>query len=203
MYIIDDTYFQSPKYLIPNLEESDSKSFTDLERLIDEMCRLFLQSILTVAEYADFNTYLEDGLFPEDTTGIPQKWIDLVNGKDDWKGLIQINGTAKTSLLVDLVYHEWLVQNVSYITSFGDTKANPKGAENVNPTQRVVNTWNDFVTVYQGEIKTDFFYFNNFSYSNNESLIYKKSLIYFLENNKESYTKTDLQYYSIKNQLGI
>ena len=183
MYIIDDTYFQSPKYVIPNLEESDSKAFAELQILIDNTCRLFMQSILTNDEFVDFDSYLVNGMFPIVTTGMPQKWIDLVNGKEDWKGIIQTNGTSKTSLLVDLVYYEWLVENNTYITSFGDTKANPKGADNVNSTQRIVNVWNDFVSKYE-------------LYSLN-------SLINFLEENPLVYTKNDFKRYEIKNQLGL
>lgn len=201
MYIINDTYFQAPKYLIPNLEESDSKSFTELERIIDEMCRFFMRSILTTDELQDFNSYLVDGLFPTDTTGIPQKWIDLVKGKGDWLGLIQTNGTSKKSLLVDFVYHEWLIQNNTYITSFGDTKANPKGAENVNPTQRIVNVWNDFVEQYQTD-STDphMFYVNSYCLATGRK---EQSLLQFLELNSSDYVETKRPIYSIKNQLGI
>lgn len=195
MYLINDTYFQSPKYFIPNLEESDSKSFTELERLIDEVCRLFMQSILNDDELIDFESYLVDGIFPTDTTGIPQKWIDLINGKDDWKGVLQTNGTSKTSLLIDLVYYNWLIDNNTYMTSFGDAKANPKGASNVNVTQKMVNVWNEFVEKFQGDVIPTF----NVHYN----LCTKKTLIYFLEINKEMYLKENFEHYSFKNQLGI
>ena len=197
MYIINDTYFQSPKYVIPNLEESDSKAFAELERLIDNTCRLFLQTILTDAEIVDFETHLVAGMFPIVTTGIPQKWIDLVNGKDDWKGLIQTNGTAKTSLLVDLVYYNWLVENVSYMTGFGDAKANPKGADNVNPTQRIVNTWNDFLFLYQ-DFSTSNYLYNGIN--SQETFSNSQSLISFL---KLNFVEKNRPIYEYKNQLGL
>jgi hypothetical protein len=197
MYIINDTYFQSPKYVIPNLEESDSKAFAELERLIDDTCRLFLESILTDAEIVDFNSHLVGGMFPIVTTGIPEKWIDLVNGKGDWKGLIQINGLAKTSLLVDLVYYNWLVDNVSYMSGFGDAKANPKGADNVSPTQRMVNTWNDFLFLYQ-DFSTSNYQYNGIN--SQETFSNSRSLLSFL---KLNFVEKNRPIYRYKNQLGL
>lgn len=196
MYIINDTYFYSPKYEIPNLEESDSKAFSQLERLIDDRCRLFMQSILTDDEFVDFESYLVGGIFPIVTTGIPQKWIDLINGKENWKGLIYTNGTNKGSLLVDLVYHDFLVENNTYITSFGDTKANPKGAVNVNSTQRIVNVWNDFVSKYQGNC-IPYYKYDNF-YSSN--IYFDNSLISFMQ---KEFEFKPIKLYQVKNQLGL
>jgi len=135
MYIIDDTYFNATKRNIPNLDEADSKSFAELELLIDEKCRLLLLSFLTAEQFQELDSYLVDGIFPEPPIGIPQKWIDLVNGttyyKNDveliWTGLIYKKGTYKGSLLADYVYYYWLTENVSYMTGVGDAKSNPKG----------------------------------------------------------------------------
>lgn len=190
MYIIDDTYFQYPKREIPNVDEADSRVYAELEMLIDEKCRLFMRYFLTEAEVTDFESYLVNGMFPTITTGIPQKWIDLVNGKDDWKGLIYSLGTSKNSLLADFVYYHYLVNHVSYMTGVGDAKANPKGASLVNPTQRIVNVWNDFVRQYQ---------FANFC----STEYYSYSLANFLEANEIVYKKTNCCYFELKNQLGL
>jgi hypothetical protein len=48
MYIIDDTYFKSLNREIPNLDEADSRAFAELERIIDEKCRLLLLDFLSV-----------------------------------------------------------------------------------------------------------------------------------------------------------
>lgn len=178
MYIINETYFQAPKREIPNLDEADSKSFVELERLIDEYCRLFMYCFLTPEEITDFDSYLVNGIFPTDTSGIPQKWIDLVNGKDSWVGLIQEKGTSNNSLLADFVYSKWLETQASYMNGLGDSKGNPKGSSLVNPTQRIVNVWNEFVEKYD-------------------------SLLKFISENPEDYTSESLQLFELRNQLGL
>lgn len=197
MYIIDDTYFQAPKREIPNLDEADSKSFSELERIIDDQCRLFMYYFLTPDEVVEFESYLVDGIFPTVTTGIPQKWIDLVNGttytSNDvdlvWNGLIYTKGTYKNSLLADFVYYHYLVDNISYMTGVGDAKGNPKGANLVNPTQRAVNVWNEFVNQYQ----------SNYCVSSNNNL----SLLQFLSDHTEYYTSENKKFFEAKNQLGL
>lgn len=221
MYIINDTYFQAPKREIPNLDEADSRAFAELELLIDEKCRLLLFDFLTVEQAQELDSYLVNGLFPEDTTGIPQKWINLVNGveytKDDvtliWNGLIYSKGTYKGSLLADYVYYYWLETQASYMTGVGDAKGQPKGAVLVNPTQKLVSTWNDFVRQYQDNLKS-----YRGSYSGNYYPIYpyngcsgyweyfqKKevSLIQFLSDNDEVYPNDNRKFFEVKNQLGL
>lgn len=211
MYIINDTYFQAPKREIANLNEADSRSFLELERLIDNECRSLLLYFLTNAQAAELDSHLVNGLFPAITTGIPQKWIDLVNGcayeKDGvsfvWNGLIYSKGTFKGSLLADYVYYHYLLNAASYITGTGDTKANPKGASSVNPTQRLVHVWNDFVAQYQKDgfgfcdpYDCYYGYFNAVQTS-------PVSLIQFLSDNDADYPNDNRRYFNIQNQLGL
>lgn len=213
MYIIDETYFQSPKREVPNLEEADSKTFAELELLIDEKCRSLLLDFLTFEQVTELESYLVDGLLPDPPTGVPQKWIDLINGTTYekngvtliWNGLIYSKGTYKGSLLADYVYYYWLTEMASYMTGVGDAKANPKGANLVNPTQRVVNTWNDFVKAYQGfnGYCSDISY-NNLVHSlmdyNNET---NSSLLRFLSDHNEVYPNENRQFFTVQNQLGL
>jgi hypothetical protein len=199
MYIIDDTFFQYPNREIPNLNEADSNAFSELERLIDSECRLFMRNFLTDAEVVDFDRCLVGGLFPTVTTGIPQKWIDLVNGKGDWKGLVYTLGTSKNSLLADYVYYHYLVNEASYMTGVGEVRANAKGSMNVNPTQRIVRVWNEFVLQYQQGMPNSY-------YTNRvvPSGCYY-SLLQFLVDNSNVYeanyaTMTEFKF---KNQLGL
>lgn len=213
MYIIDDTYFQAPKREVPNLDEADSKSFAELEMFIDDKCRLLFTYFLTPEQITEFEGYLVDGIFPTVTTGIPQKWIDLVNGttyqKNDvslvWKGLLFKRGTYKGSLLADYVYSCWLKSQVSYMTGVGDAKANPKGANLVNPSQRYVNTWNEFVMQYQ-EVWSYSEGWNWFNY-NLHPVCYSKnhevSLIQFLQDNETDYPNDNRKFFEVKNQLGL
>jgi len=221
MYIIDETYFQAPKKEVPNLDEADSRAFAELERIIDDLGRSFMYYFLTPEEVAEFNTYLVNGKFPSDVTGIPQKWVDLVNGKmytvNDvdlvWNGLLFTKGTYKGSVLADYVYHNWLETQASYMTGVGDAKANPKGANLVNPTQRVVKAWNDFVEMYQdnlpsyrGSLYGNYYPLYPYNggvgywqyYSNKEV-----SLTQFLSDNQTDYTSENRKFFEVKNQLGL
>jgi hypothetical protein len=201
MYIINDSYFQSNSRAIPNLDEADSKNFANLELLIDENCRLLLRMFLTKAEITELESYLIDGIFPVVTTGIPQKWIDLVNGKGNWKGLVYSLGTAKQSLLADYVYYFFLVDEVSYMAGVGDVKALTKGAMGVNPTQRIVRIWNEFVREYQGA--------NDYFYSLNRGLLgflddefENDSLLKFIYDNP-IYLNRNPKIFEFQNQIGI
>jgi len=213
MYIINDTYFQAPKREIPNLDEADSKSFAELELLIDEKCRLLLLGFLTSEQVTELESYLVSGIFPQDTSGIPQKWIDLVNGKNytangvelRWTGLIYTKGTYKGSLLADFVYYYFLESQASYMTGVGDAKGNPKGATMVNPTQGLVTVWNEFVRQYQ-LIWTYSNGWNWFNYHLHPDC-YKQntevSLLQFLQDNDTDYPNPNRTFYEAKNQLGL
>lgn len=228
MYIINDTYFNSPKREIPNLDEADSKSFAELERIIDEKCRLLLLDFLTADQFQELDSYLEDGIFPENAQPdpllpdyVPRKWIDLVNGvlytvnnvNLKWKGLIYSLGTYKGSLLADYVYYFWLESQASYMTGVGDAKANPKGANLVNPTQRYVNTWNDFVKGYQDVLPSyrGSLYGNYYPvYPYNGGTGYYQhyngqevSLIQFLSDKNEDYPNDNRKFFEVRNQLGL
>lgn len=213
MYIINDTYFQSPKRVIPNLDEADSKSFAELELLIDEKCRLLLLDFLTVEQVTELESYLEDGLLPDPPTGVPQKWIDLINGKEytkngvtlKWTGLIYTKGAFNGSLLADYVYYYWLTENASYMTGVGDAKGNPKGATLVNPTQRVVNTWNDFVKAYQAN-RIGVLHWNNWFPSYDcfiAGIGGEVSLMQFLVDNDDVYPNPNRKFFKVQNQLGL
>lgn len=214
MYIINDTDFQAPKREIPNLDEADSKAFAELELLIDEKCRLLLLDFLTVDQFQDLDSYLVDGMFPEDTSGIPQKWIDLVNGveytKNDinliWNGLIYSKGTYKGSLLADYVYYYWLETQASYMTGVGDAKGQPKGAVLVNPTQRLINTWNEFVKQYQSDLYGNWHLRFPIYWAWDDRCVRggnEVSLIQFLSDHEEIYPNANRKFFEVKNQLGL
>src|SRR6478735_10613224 len=217
MYIIDDKYFQPSKREVPNLDEADSRAFAELELLIDEKCRLLILSFLTFEQFTELDSYLVDGILPTPPTGVPQKWIDLVNGVTytkngvelNWTGLIYTKGTYNGSLLADNVYYYWLTQNVSYMTGVGDAKGNPKGANLVNPTQRVVNVWNEFVRQYQSTLMGWYgwnsysfnysWYWMNIDFRQNQEV----SLMQFLSDHDDDYPNPNRKFFEVQNQLGL
>jgi hypothetical protein len=182
------------------LDEADSKTFANLELLIDENCRLLLRMFLTKNEITELETYLVNGIFPVVTTGIPQKWIDLVNGKGNWKGLVYSLGTAKQSLLANYVYYFFLVDEVSYMAGVGDVKALPKGATGVNPTQRIVRVWNEFVREYQGV--NDYFYHSYTTVFDFNNEFENDSLLKFIYDNP-IYLNRNPKIFEFQNQIGI
>lgn len=222
MYILNDTYFKSLKREVPNLEEADSRSLVEIERIIDEKCRLLMFDFLTVDEVTEFNSYLVDGIFPENAQPdpllpnyVPAKWINLVNGKEyevndikfKWKGLIYELGTYKGSLLADYAYYFFLKENVSYMTGVGDAKANPKGANLVNPSQRAVNTWNDFSLAYHGYrcyewfVDYDVWVINPGGIYTNQTN--EVSLIGYISSQTEDFPHRHIVAHEVKNQLGL
>lgn len=222
MYIIDDTYFKSLNREIPNLDEADSRSFAELERIIDDKCRLLLLDFLSVEEFQELDGYLVNGIFPENAQPdpllpdyVPQKWISLVNGSTYqinnvdfiWNGLAYSKGTYKGSLLADYVYSFWLKGMASYMTGVGDAKANPKGASLVNPTQRYVNIWNAFVLAYEGYrcyewfVDYDMWVINPGGIYKNQSN--EVSLLGYINSQSEDFPYRHIVRHEVKNQLGL
>jgi hypothetical protein len=214
MYIIDDTYFQG-EISIPNIEESDSRSKTELERLIDEKCRLFLYSVLGSELFDELDTLLVDGILPTTTES---KWTKLVYGDTyeldgrqiKWEGICSILGTSKSSLLADYVYTFFLTESNTFLSGVGEMKSNASGTIMVNSTQRYINIWNRFLEKYQFDLLGNIFDFRNyffnyqFSYPRYESTTNKSvSLVQYLTDNSEDFPNLSLPYFEVKNQLGL
>ena len=212
-YIIDETYFVR-KYLVPNAQELNSGANEQLKGYIDSMARLCLKDALGNVLFKDLDDNITAGNLDGDA---PQKWLNLVNGVEyvldgttyTWEGLIQENGAFNESLLTPFVFYHWLYDNQSRMSGVGEVVTIAKNAINVNSTQRLVSTWNDFVSNYQTGC-------NNYSPSiyfkggirvidwvgNNTNSDYV-SLIKFLSDNETDYPEAALKMYKAKNQLGI
>ena len=220
-YIINDTFFQGA-IEVPNIDEANSKSLTDLNRLIDEKCRLFMLNLLGYELFTELDALLVDGMLPavpESPTvdPIPAKWRNLITGTTytvtdepdrTWNGLNVVQGTFRTSLLAYYVYSFWLKQNVSFASGVGEVRAEAKNAYNVNSTQRYTEVWNTFVEMYQGEncIGWEWWQYphvyhvsGNYQYQNNTPV----SLLQFLNDNETDFPNITATRYGIKNQLGL
>jgi len=211
MYLINGTYFIR-EYNIPNTTELQGNSSTNLEQYVDERCRLLLQMALGSELFADLDDNITNGVLDNDA---PQKWENLVNGctytkngKDYvWKGLLQEEGTFKSSLLTPYVYYYWLKGNISSVLGVGEVVTNGKNANNVNSTQRLVETWNDFVSQYQGNCsyKSNVFIHNGvivYDYFQNANNNYV-NFLQFIKDNDTDYPNANLETFEFKNQLGL
>lgn len=212
MYLIDVSYFIR-EYNVPNTVELQANTSNNLDYYIDERVRLLLQMALGSELFAELDDNITSGVLDNDA---PQKWKNLVNGctytKDDkdyvWKGLLQLDGTFKNSLLTPYVYYYWLKGNISSVLGVGEVVTNGKNATNVNSTQRLVETWNDFVNQYQGDCT-----YRNNAYIHNGVIIYDYyqngknnnyiSLLQFLKDNDTDYPDANLEVFEYKNQLGL
>lgn len=201
MYLIDDTYFQK-ELNVPNVNEMDSDTLTSLNISIDRYVRQFLQDALGYTLFTELDSYITDGVLD---SGAPQKWLDLVNGKDQWKGLKFEEGTYKGSVLAKYVFYFWLKDAVSLLTGTGEKTITATDALAVNSIQRLTNVWNDFVVDNQGNYHLnkwsygyDYYYLN---YSPCNDVNYP--LVRFLSDNSEDYPDANKKVYEIKNQLGL
>tara|TARA_R110002153_G_scaffold236215_1_gene390338 strand:- start:235 stop:879 length:645 start_codon:yes stop_codon:yes gene_type:complete len=157
MYLIDETYL-TRELSTPNTEsgvdiDSSGNSITEY---IDKYARLLLQNALGNVLFATLDGEIEDGNLKEEA---PQKWKDLVDGTQydysgetyTWKGLRTIEGAFKESVLAYYVYYHYFLNNLSQVSSFGEVKASSVNSENVNPSAKLVATWNKYVKLYQGD----------------------------------------------------
>lgn len=215
MYLIDATYF-TREFNIPNINNAQSDTATDIESFGDEKPRLFMQNVLGYNLFTDFDTYVISGVF-DSGIGTPQKWKDLVNGKEytkdgklvKWQGLLQTIGVFKKSLLTNYTYYEWLISRLSTVSGIGEIQLQGQNSASVNSTQRLVTVWNEFVQMYQGSYynsgRADV-YFKGFVQvvdwlgGQNQDEI---SLIQFLIDNQTDYPDANLMRYEVKNQLGL
>lgn len=212
MYLIDDTYFVR-ELAIPTIEDMNSVASTELELFIDERCRFILrEEILNPELFSDLDSNIDNGVLDVDA---PQKWKDLVNGvtyTEDgidytWRGLLFAEGSFKGSLLAYYTYCFWYEAQVSYVSGVGDVQAKAKNANNVNPNQRLVNTWNTFVSMYQGNCEYPygrFYYHDGVPVSDwFGSADRNVSLLQFLKHRESDYPDARMKRYEFKNQLGL
>lgn len=214
-YLIDESYFQR-NYLVPNADELNSGAYAELQQYIDSKARLCLKDALGRALFNDLDSNITNGVLDGSA---PTKWKNLVNGVEytkngetlQWEGLLRQEGAFKESLLTPFVYYHWLYDNQSKLSGVGEVVMEAKNSFTVGSSQRLVNTWNEFVNQYQGEYfeyKTNTYYRGNvkvidylsgYNYNDDEYV----SLIRFLLDNDTDYPKPNIKRYKFKNQLGL
>lgn len=213
MYLIDETYFQRELF-VPNADDQDRSAYNDLQQFIDEKSRLLLKEVLGYSLFKDLDDNITNGVLDNNA---PQKWKDLVNGKEYvkngytyyWQGLLITEGAFKKSLLANFVFYHWLYYNQSTMSGVGEVVLNAKNAININSTQRLTSVWNDFVEMYQGK-QTKYAYseyrrngIKVIDWIGNDTNNYYSSLIVFLSDNEEDYPEAPLKMYNTINQFGL
>jgi len=210
MYIINETYFIK-ELNIPNDNSIDvSGSTTPFESYIDKESRLCLQNALGSVLFAELDSLVVGGTYVPDGS----KWDQFIEGETydfqgvsyTWKGLIFTEGTFKGSVLAYFVYCKWLEFQLSQQTGMGEAKGSAINSQSMNATHRYVNTWNNFIELYQGSERSESFSFVNgvpfldYFGANGGSYV---SLITYLKHKKDDFENASLKMYEAKNTLGI
>lgn len=116
---------------------------TELQLFINEFEPRCLITVLGYALYAELKPELLKKPFVTDAQDTADaKWVELVNGKDNYFGLKPI--------IVPYVYFHFLKSDDSSHTGVGVVKEAPKGARNYSPREKAVLAWRTFYEAAQG-----------------------------------------------------
>ena len=205
--IINAQYFQTKELYIPNSVAQPSigslipTAATQLEQEIESIEQSLLLDVLGYEQLKELNEqFQENGDWVEDPI---QKWVDLVDGKDDWKGLRYTVGTKKVSLIAYYVFFYYLGMDFQTYSTTG--MQIPKAENSIlnDPSIKQISVWNKFVRMYvgtgmydNGEVKSDwngdYISFGNLNNGN------EVSLFKYMSNNKDLY---DITYFTNKKPL--
>lgn len=213
MYLIDGTYFIR-ELSIPNVNEMQTDVSDNLEMLVDEKVRLFLQVVLGFELYQSLDGDIDNGTLKSDAA---QRWKDLVNGKTyndgskRWNGLLQVSGTYKKSLLANFVFHDWLMGNTTSVSGVGEVNIKAKNASLVVPNQRLSTVWNGFIEMYQGYRNTEFItveqghgaMYMDWLQMPESPLSSLVSMVQFIRDHSNDYPGALLPIYPMSNKFGL
>lgn len=212
MFIIDDTYFTG-KINVPNLKEYNGSDVNAIEEYIQKYGRLFLRETLGNVLYKD----LMENLNSEDGALLPnaaEKWVKLIDGTEyvkdgvtyTWLGIKGGSDLYKESVLSYFIYLNYF--EITYFTGFSLAVTEAKNSTVINPSNHLVEIWNDFVGLYQGSCS-----YNPGIYFNSNEVIFKDyyhsndsgfvSYMQFLLDNDIDYPKVSIKALQFKNSLGI
>lgn len=152
--IIDTTYFLNKSVFIPNAVAQPSigsntpTSLLQLQQEIDEKENELLLSFLGYEQTNELLDQFETS--GEWKVSALQKWIDLVDGTEQWKGLRYTVGTKKISLISFYVFFYYLKYDYSTYSTTGIQVSKSENAVSQLPNEKQVSAWNKFVNMYDG-----------------------------------------------------
>ena len=152
--IINAQYFQTKELYIPNAVAQPSigsvlpTATTQLAQEIESIEQSLLLDILGYEQLQELNAQFEPN---GDWIATPlQKWVDLVDGKDDWKGLRYTIGTKKISLIAYYVFFYYLGMDFQTYSTTGMQIPKAENSVMNDPSVKQVSVWNKFVMMYVG-----------------------------------------------------
>lgn len=212
--IINTSYFKFRPLVIPaaTLQPAsgiDTPANVQLMDFINEKERCLLLSFLGFDQLNELFTQLnEDGTFID---GALQKWVDLVNGKDVWKGLRYEVFGNKVSLIAYYVYFYYVGQDAKYLSNTGVADLKAANSTKIAANDKQVMAWSEFLKMYgynQNYTGLNYSFFHNWngtgmqwgSANNNSN---ETTLIDFLTKNSDVYDTSKITYYQPVNSLGL
>jgi len=155
--IINAQYFQTKELYIPNSVTQPSigsvlpSATAQLNEEIESIEQSLLLDILGYEQLQELMAQFdEDGNWVEDPI---QKWVDLVDGVDDWKGLRYTIGTKKISLIAYYVFFYYLGTDFQTYSTTGMQIPRAENSLYNNPSVKKTTVWNKFIRMYIGDVR--------------------------------------------------
>lgn len=210
--IIDSTYFIGKETYIPNavlqpsIGSNNISATSELLQEIEDKESELMLDVLGLAKLLNYITNLSQtvaGKLPLWLNG-----VDLVDGKDNWKGLRYTIGGKKVSLIAYYVFFYYLANDYHTYTTTGMQIAKSENAVTQDPSIKQVSIWNKFIKMYVGSLMINQVQFtsnwNGTAMSfNGINLSNEVSLYEFLLNNKDVYDISYFKSKSVINYFGL
>ena len=155
--IINAQYFQTKELYIPNSVAQPSigsvlpSATAQLNEEIESIEQSLLLDILGYEQLQELMAQFdEDGEWVEDPI---QKWVDLVDGVDDWKGLRYTIGNKKISLIAYYVFFYYLGTDFQTYSTTGMQIPRAENSLYNNPSVKQTTVWNKFIKMYIGDVR--------------------------------------------------
>lgn len=155
--IINAQYFQTKELYIPNsvAQPSIGSVLPSATAQLNEEIESIEQSLLLdILGYEQLQELMAQ--FDEDGNWIAtpvQKWVDLVDGKEDWKGLRYTIGTKKISLIAYYVFFYYLGTDFQTYSTTGMQIPRAENSLYNNPSVKQTTVWNKFIRMYIGDVR--------------------------------------------------
>lgn len=154
--IIDAQYFQTKELYIPNSVAQPtigSVSPSATAQLNEEIDSIEQSLLLDVLGYEQLQELLAQFESNGDWIVDPlQKWVDLVDGKDDWKGLRYSIGSKKVSLIAYYVFFYYLGMDFQTYSTTGMQMPRAENSVTNDVSVKQVSVWNKFIAMYVGDV---------------------------------------------------
>lgn len=155
--IINAQYFQTKELYIPNsvaqptIGSASPSAIVQLNEEIESIEQSLLLDILGYEQLQELNAQFDsNGDWVEDPI---QKWVDLVDGKEDWKGLRYSIGTKKISLIAYYVFFYYLGTDFQTYSTTGMQIPRAENSKYNDPSIKQTTVWNKFIKMYIGDVR--------------------------------------------------